>query len=57
MKLRLHQILHRKQDGTIDVVEEIERRKQGKRGARIELGRHGSSEYSIEALQFPAHND
>ena len=46
MKLRLDQILHRKQDGTIDVIEEIQRRKQSKRGAGIELGWHGSSEYS-----------
>ena len=46
MELRFDQILHREQNGAVNVVKQIERRQQRECGAGIELGGHGSSEYT-----------
>ena len=47
MKFVLHQWLHREQHVAVRVVEQIERRQDNQRGARLEISLgHGSSEYS-----------
>ena len=49
MELRFNQILYCEQHGAVDVIEQVQRRQERQRGARIEFRRgHRSSEYSME---------
>ena len=55
MEFILHQRLHRKQHVAVHVVEQIERRQDNQRSARLEISLgHGSSEYSMRGRFSPA---
>lgn len=48
MELLLHQRLHRKQHIAIHIIQQIERRQDNQRGARLEISLgHWSSEYNM----------